>query len=559
MKENLFSSWVAFSLVLPALAEADFDSNMDTARQIPVLEEPEFLIVTIGRPESRRTKMKKKGQGNGSNDLDAETNPAWAPLEPEGELIPVGKGKRPYKDVQKKKAKKKKPYIMMPEDYSEVARWDLSDSSLFGDPTYATDFNTIVEHAFKASCEENVGASPFLVCNRAKDDYGIVRKTNICDMIGANDDICNRISINENTQDETCLTCSATCEVMQYAAGACGDDCIILPLAPPLKLVEGITDLVQNENVTKFHIGLIERPPDVLSGLPDNNTSASANTVPVSGSIEETSVHVQVIDSVLSTLLGEVDFDSETEHESVGILSRRKRMLKPDHYFFGPSKKREEEAKRRRLRRSSNDLEDSNDSDEPSDLFSRSHYSRKLKVLRRAQAYTPNAEDPCVPLFLQLKMETYENDPNSMTVELIGGDQLGMDQQTIQDCVLKAIMAFASSSDVSIISPMPNLSLYASNPETIGQNEMQWIVQSDIPQSRPFFQAGITGEGQVVGMSDTGLDTDNCYFLGNTYIDKNCGVSIYHMSRLSHMNIVSDQSSIHNSRMAVVIRIIAKF
>jgi len=40
----------------------------------------------------------------------------------------------------------------------------------------------------------------------------------------------------------------------------------------------------------------------------------------------------------------------------------------------------------------------------------------------------------------------------------------------------------------------------------------QWIVQSYKPDERPFFDAGITGEGQVVAVSDTGVDVNNCYF-----------------------------------------------
>ncbi|GMH89717.1 hypothetical protein TL16_g11543 [Triparma laevis f. inornata] len=49
----------------------------------------------------------------------------------------------------------------------------------------------------------------------------------------------------------------------------------------------------------------------------------------------------------------------------------------------------------------------------------------------------------------------------------------------------------------------------------IRNDEAQWIVQSNQPSGpsmRPFYDAGITGEGQVVAVSDTGLDTDNCYF-----------------------------------------------
>lgn len=40
----------------------------------------------------------------------------------------------------------------------------------------------------------------------------------------------------------------------------------------------------------------------------------------------------------------------------------------------------------------------------------------------------------------------------------------------------------------------------------------QWVVQSGKVDARPWFDVGLTGKGQVVSMSDSGLDTDNCYF-----------------------------------------------
>ena len=40
----------------------------------------------------------------------------------------------------------------------------------------------------------------------------------------------------------------------------------------------------------------------------------------------------------------------------------------------------------------------------------------------------------------------------------------------------------------------------------------QWLVQSFEKNERPFFDAGIRGEGQVVAVSDTGVDIHNCYF-----------------------------------------------
>ena len=45
-----------------------------------------------------------------------------------------------------------------------------------------------------------------------------------------------------------------------------------------------------------------------------------------------------------------------------------------------------------------------------------------------------------------------------------------------------------------------------------GITNPQWIVQSGVPNSRPFFDVGLDGSGQVVAVADGGLDQDNCYF-----------------------------------------------
>ena len=42
--------------------------------------------------------------------------------------------------------------------------------------------------------------------------------------------------------------------------------------------------------------------------------------------------------------------------------------------------------------------------------------------------------------------------------------------------------------------------------------QAQWIVQSGTTNERPWFDVGLDGAGQVVSVSDTGLDVDNCYF-----------------------------------------------
>ncbi len=45
-----------------------------------------------------------------------------------------------------------------------------------------------------------------------------------------------------------------------------------------------------------------------------------------------------------------------------------------------------------------------------------------------------------------------------------------------------------------------------------GVTNPQWITQSGVVGSRPFFDVGLDGAGQVVAVADGGLDRDNCYF-----------------------------------------------
>jgi len=71
-------------------------------------------------------------------------------------------------------------------------------------------------------------------------------------------------------------------------------------------------------------------------------------------------------------------------------------------------------------------------------------------------------------------------------------------------CQLSLVAGFASSPDVCVVTTIPVVE---------SRNvESQWIIQSGIKDNLPLFDVGLTGRGQIVAVSDTGLDTDNCYF-----------------------------------------------
>ena len=42
--------------------------------------------------------------------------------------------------------------------------------------------------------------------------------------------------------------------------------------------------------------------------------------------------------------------------------------------------------------------------------------------------------------------------------------------------------------------------------------DAQWVMQTGKQSSTPFYEVGLDGKGQIVAVSDTGIDKDNCYF-----------------------------------------------
>lgn len=62
--------------------------------------------------------------------------------------------------------------------------------------------------------------------------------------------------------------------------------------------------------------------------------------------------------------------------------------------------------------------------------------------------------------------------------------------------------------------------------QTVANDNAQWLTQTGVKNERPFFDVGLDGTGQVVAVSDTGVDRDNCYFgdsatVGATYTSSN--------------------------------------
>lgn len=73
-------------------------------------------------------------------------------------------------------------------------------------------------------------------------------------------------------------------------------------------------------------------------------------------------------------------------------------------------------------------------------------------------------------------------------------------------CVLTLLLAISTLSNVCAAEVVKN-------PKPLDADS-QWTMQTGTPGDTPFFDVnvGLDGEGQVVAVSDTGIDPDNCYF-----------------------------------------------
>jgi len=72
------------------------------------------------------------------------------------------------------------------------------------------------------------------------------------------------------------------------------------------------------------------------------------------------------------------------------------------------------------------------------------------------------------------------------------------------NCVISLVIGLSAHPSVANI----ELDL----PITPDDYESQWITQSNIQGRRPFFQSGLTGKGQIVSITDSGLDINHKFF-----------------------------------------------
>uniref|UniRef100_A0A7S4MVU2 subtilisin n=1 Tax=Odontella aurita TaxID=265563 RepID=A0A7S4MVU2_9STRA len=108
----------------------------------------------------------------------------------------------------------------------------------------------------------------------------------------------------------------------------------------------------------------------------------------------------------------------------------------------------------------------------------------------------------CMHMFSKL-VTTVDSEGDSFTIDLPTNDALTSPQNSTS-CLLHLIDQLAARAEICSVGTIPEMETKNSN--------AQWIVQSGTTNYRPFFDMGITGKGEVIACSDTGLDMEHCYF-----------------------------------------------
>ncbi len=85
--------------------------------------------------------------------------------------------------------------------------------------------------------------------------------------------------------------------------------------------------------------------------------------------------------------------------------------------------------------------------------------------------------------------------------------------KTAMDSAGPRVIAEISRADAEFLAGLPPTQfLEQPGPITLRNASTQWITQSNAVNQTPLYDAGLHGEGQVIGVIDDGLDTDHCSF-----------------------------------------------
>lgn len=301
--------------------------------------------------------------------------------------------------------------------------------------------------SFQASLSNqdmSISTKPFIVCNSMTNMSGYSRTFEICSLLNMSEASCESVTTISNTINATCSIFQTTTDAIEYTARS-SIDLIFLPLLPSLKMRQGIVDAITTKNATQFDIDLC-----------DTNTTAESVFSELTLQLWQNGVPKRTR-SLLSRILG----------NNNGIVKKKSR------YLCG-------------------------------DQCDTSSFSKRLSLFRRSLEAFNSTE--CSAIYKGIKMTS--KDSTAFRIQISAEDFPSQTNDSfISLCTLNVIQFIAANPQVCSVDFARKIVLSATSSETIGPNNVNWITQSNKQYFLPWFQAGLTGSGQVIGVSDSVSNT----------------------------------------------------
>ena len=342
--------------------------------------------------------------------------------------------------------------------------------------TYEVEFNTHLDAITTANLSDRSSELfPYIVCHSGLNLSGFDRRAHVASVLDiSHDDSLSNIVY--NTDEKTCFLASVPHLTARRLSGGNntttvqdedGHDVIFRPVT----------------SFMKMRMGLMERIEEIRVG------SATQNSVAVQfcpGSVMDDNSAQQLGENLMNQAVDFMNRRSRRELSEVDSSYTMERFIWADDF--------ESMNSRRQLSRISGSY------------HSKGYSGIPTHAARWREAMASENMSICAET-LRSSTLVY-SDKHSMKIDFLDSN-MDVSGSILSDCMLTLTATLSTFSQVCGLEK--ELAFKVHN------DIAQWIVQSNAVNRRPFYDiANLRGKGQIVAVSDSGLDTNNCYFWDST-------------------------------------------